>query len=421
MKKILAVLMAAALLVSALALVACGDDPEITTSKAPETTTAPTTTKKDETPTTPEVENTTTKAPETTVPETTEEPVAPVQPTLRDPAKVYHVESTSYKTSNRNEDYDFIFIDQAGSNANERFADGTGFVLYQIPLTGMIEPTVTITIRQQYYVAILPDLDATEDEYIKIASFADIKDQFPPESFNDQDAYVAGTNIIDITINPYEHEMYEYLYLYIGNSNPSTGWGGTIMKLTINQYVEGEAEETSGINIEPGTPNYKTDTMTQIEEVILTTADDADEEYIYINTASATDTRRYCDGNAYLIYTFNLRDMYEPTFDLYLAQNYKIEVSPDGQTWTEIANFATSEEYQRMYEDFTANGADSDYNFVSSGDLESGNNFTHLVIDPYTHDITGQLFIKISDCFPSAGWGGAVENITIRQWVEPAN
>jgi hypothetical protein len=142
-----------------------------------------------------------------------------------------------------------------------------------------------------------------------------------------------------------------------------------------------------------------------------------------MNTSSATDTRRYCDRNAYIIYTFNIRNMYEPTFDLYMAQNYKIEISHDGKTWIEVANFATSEEYERMYADFQANGEASDYNFVASGDLESGNNFTHIIIDPYNPGngadaITGQLFIKISDCFPSDGWGGAVENITIRQWVE---
>jgi len=422
MKKVLAVLMAALLLVSALALVGCGD-PE-TTTDGNKTTTAPNTTNKPVTTTKP---NETTKDPVTETPTTTVAPPVTTAPqlVLRDPAKKYYVSSETYKTSNRNEDEEFLFINQAGSNANERYADGTGFLLYEIPLAGMIEPTVTIVIRQQYYVAVLPTIDATEDEYIKIASFADIKDNYPATDFNDQDAYVAGTNIETITINPYEYEMYEYLYLYIANSNPSTGWGGTIMSLTINQYVEGEGPEITTINNAPGTQNYKNDSMVQISEEILTTADDADEAYIHINTSSANDTRRYCDGTTYLIYRIEVRNMVEPTIELLMAQNYKIEVSPDGATWVEIANFGTSEQYRTMYEDFTLNGENSEYNFVASGDLESGNNFTTITIDPYNPGngadaITGQLYIKISDCFPSAGWGGAVEKLTIKQSVDPS-
>ena len=416
MKKIIVILMAIAMIASTLALSACGNSN--TTTTEPGATTAPTTT----TGTTP---NTTVPETTTTTPTTTEPPEPVATPVLRDPAKVYHVETKSYKTSSKNEDADFILDNSAGVNDNERFADGAGQIIYMIDLSGMIEPTVTLHIRQQYYVAVLPTLDVLEDEYIEIANFNNIKDQFPSDAFNEAGAYTAGTNDIEVTINPYQYEIYDMLYILIANSNPSTGWGGTIMRLDINQYVEGEGPVITTIDNSPGTVNNKEPGMVQVDEVILTTAADEDEKYIFKNTSQATGTRRYCDGNKYIVYRFDIRELYEPTFDLYVAQNYKIEISHDGESWVEFVDFSKTQEYTDMYNDYLEKGADSEYNFVASGDLESGNNFTHIIIDPYNPGldnidaITGNLYIRISDCFPAAGWGGAVENITIRHWVNP--
>lgn len=423
MKKILVLVLTLAMVLTLCVLVSCGESETPVTTKAPTTTTPSpaVTTPTDETSTvttTGTPITTTPKAPVTTTTPTTVPPTPTNTPLTRDPAKEYHVEEAIYKTSSKGEDSEFLVINNAGSNLNERYADGEGMVLYEINISEMIEPTITLKVRQMYLVYWTNSLDVIDyADMVCAGNFLDTESDLReenPSAFTENGEYVGGTNITDLVINPADLEYTGMIYIYLLNAKPEFGHGGTIMSLTISQYKEGKGEEKPTIDNTPGEPHYKPTGSEQIIDEYLVNGNDEDEAFIHLNTSSATDTRRYADGTAFLIYRIDLRNMFEPTVELYITQNYKIEVSPDGETWYEIANFATSAEYIEKY------NADPS-KFHASGDYLEGDNWTTLVIDPYApgeniDPLYGNLYIRISDCFPSAGWGGAIEKLTIKHY-----
>lgn len=408
MKKILVLVMAVAMLITMLALVACGDDTPDTTDPVTTTETKSDdpadTTVKDDDPvvTTPKV----TTAPETTV---------PAGPNMKNPAEVYHVEQIVVKTNSDGEDSDYLVLEDAGENYNERYADGNGYILYSFDLTEWIEPTIDFTVRQQYAIYVTDDIDVVDyNDMICLATFADIADQYP---HNDQGAYDGGANQTTITLKPYEHNFYGKIYVYIVNSNPPTGWGGTISQFTINHYVKGEGADITTIDNSPSGEKWAPPGATEEQIVVQTNKNKEDADYIVTNTGAITDDSRYFDDNKFIVYRIEVRKFYQPTIELSINQNYKIEVSPDGENWIEIANFATSEFYLGKLNDPNTDPAD----FHSSGDYLPARDAETLVINPYqpaenADPITGNLYIRISDCFPTAGWGGKIHSFTIKHY-----
>lgn len=404
MKKVLLLLMALLSAAAILVLAACSDDTPTTTEPKDSSSDAISDTAGNHS-TTPA---TSTNPPVVTTPVVT----TPATPNTRDSAKEYHQEPTLVKTNSKNEDEEYILIDNAGSNLNERFADGEGYILYEFDLSDMIEPTITFKVRQQYVIYVTDNLEDTYEDMHELANFMDIADQFPSSDFNENGEYIDGNNIIEITLDPYELGYYGTVFVYIANCQPQFGHGGTIMSFTINQWVEGKGPEITTIDNSNGTPNYKTPDMTQTSQEFVTGAADEDEAYIFENTSQTSDNRRYADKSAFLIYRIDLRELVEPTVELYVVQNYKIEVSLDGSDWKEIANYSKTDEYN---EKFAADGSNSEI-FAPSGDYLTGDNYTTIVIDPYEYEIYGNLYIRISDCFPADGWGGAIEKLTIKSW-----
>ncbi len=423
MKKILVLLLAVALLT--IALVACGGG-DVTTKK-PEGTTKPNA----ETTTTLLGSDNTEEPIETTTEDTTEAVVV-ATPNMKDPGKIYHEESTHIDTCS-NFDEEYLVINTAGDNGSERYCDGDGYLIYAISIADLVEPTISITLRQQYYCAALRDPTdfGNPEAYIKIADFNDVKDEYPADSFNGEGAYVAGANKKTFDFKPYEHQIYDIVYIYICNSNPPTGWGGTISGIDITSWIEGAAPETTKLDLSIGTPIHKTDDMEEVVNVILTDKTQVDKPYIYDNASSINGDHRYCDNSNYIIYTFNIRGLASPSFVINIQQNYKIEVSPDGETWYQVANFSETAEYSEWYTAFQAgnpishpDNPDAKYTFTN-GSLDSGGNNTDITIDPYNvpgapDSFAGQFFIKISNCFPSNGWGGSIKSITMKYWEVPA-
>ena len=142
---------------------------------------------------------------------------------------------------------------------------------------------------------------------------------------------------------------------------------------------------------------------------------DEDIEFVYVDNAATTDTRRYCDGANFVIYFFNLRGMVEPTITLNVGQNYIIEIcedptDPDAE-WIEVENWLNIKDTYQWPEGHTP-----EYN--EGGQLLNGGNFHELTIDPYEYEFYGNLFVRLSNCNPAYGWGGTVEGLTVSEWVE---
>ena len=221
MKKIALLL---ALVIVASALFACGGDSETATTAADATTAALTTTKA------------VTTAPATTTAEETPDPQIEIDygtPNNKAEGKEYHLESIVIPTNIKNldQEYGILIENTAQSNDSYRYCDGFGYVVYEIDISKMIEPTIDILILQNYLVSIAAYNDP--DCYKTVLDYS--------EEYTG--TLTSGGNDRTFTINPYEHGFYKTLYIMIEDTNPSDGWGGTIRNLTINQYVEGAGDD----------------------------------------------------------------------------------------------------------------------------------------------------------------------------------
>ena len=408
MKKTLLLLTVLLLLVSVVLLVSCDNDSN--TTEATENTDAVSSVQE----TTPfsTAPTTTTEAQTTTTMEQTTAATEPPAPVTRDPGKEYYLDVQSIKVNKNNEDADYIIVNTAGANLNERFADNNGYILYWFNLSDLIEGYVVLHIRQNYLVYATQDIEADYEDMDVIGNFNDIADQFPPEGFNENGTYVAGSNKTELVIDPAELGYVGEFYVYIMDCNPADGWGGTINQIDICSYKEGTAPEATSLDDSQGTPNYPSADMVETAVSVAVNGYGEDEEYLFENTASANETRRYADGNSYFIYRIEIRDLVSPKIALKIAQNYLVEISSNGQDWIEVVDFSKTSEYQDLYNQYLGT-AEFDSYFASSGDYIGGENMTDIVIDPYEYEIYGALYIKISDCITSAGWGGALELLTI--------
>ncbi len=137
------------------------------------------------------------------------------------------------------------------------------------------------------------------------------------------------------------------------------------------------------------------------EEInILTTSKNQDADYLILNTAQSNDSLRYCDLTGELIYKFDTTDYESPLYQLYISQNYIVEVSGDGETW-------------ELFADYSEGG--------TVEHIKNANNATMLTIDPSTFDSvdqSGWLYIRLRNCNISMGWGAALSKIVIRHVVE---
>lgn len=424
MKKLLVLLLSIILVVSLGLLVACDDD---TTTPTPANSSTPAGSSTPAATSAPATESDVQTEPTTPAETTSEPPVTnPVGPNMRDPAKEYHQESVKVKTNSFDNDSEEFYAENHGylfwpaeANQNERFADRDNMIMYEFDVTGLIEPTITLDVRQNYVIRVFEDQNADESEWHLIANFRDHYDDdiYVPGDFDQNGVYTEGfKNRTSIEIKPYDYEYYGVFYVVITNCNPDYGNGGTIMSFTVSWYEEGKGSEV--VDDTPGVPQYHNpETMTQENTVIETNGKDLDKEYLLdgYNFGAATDTRRYFDNDKFGIYRIDLRKFVEPQIILDVTQNYKVEISGDMQTWIPIESYSDTEEYKQL---LAEHGSDTAW-FKPSGDYIGEENFHHnVVIDPYEHGFYTYLYIRLSDCFPSDAWGAAIEHLTICAWVE---
>ncbi len=143
-----------------------------------------------------------------------------------------------------------------------------------------------------------------------------------------------------------------------------------------------------------------TPAFTYEENIILTNIQNQDRNYLIHNTAQAHDTLRYCDLKGELIYMFDTTEYDSPLYHLYIAQNYIVEVSGDGETW-------------ELFADYSRGGA--------VAHIKDTSNATMLTIDPTEYESvekTGLLYIRLRNTNTSMGWGAALSKIVIRHMVE---
>lgn len=187
-----------------------------------------------------------------------------------------------------------------------------------------------------------------------------------------------GKDKLDLTLlqYDYEEETNSIFFLFDGGMDPIT------------------------ITIEWGTDkNAIPDMSGGLGEVnILTNSSGNDEKYLIKNTAGVNSGVRYCDNDGELIYKFDIHEYDHPVYQIYISQNYIIEVSGDGQNWTMIADYSQGGTVERV---------------------TNADNATVVNVDPATYkQIGSDLYIRIRNTTTSGGHGGAVSRIVIRHLTD---
>lgn len=118
-----------------------------------------------------------------------------------------------------------------------------------------------------------------------------------------------------------------------------------------------------------------------------------DAPFIIKNTGKANGTTRYTDDAAEIIWKFDIDDFRGLVVSVQLAQNYIIEVSGDGETWTEVINYAKLASYR-------ADGGTSD-------------SMATILVGMY-EDVGGTLYIRLRNTSSKGAWGGAVKSLTFQ-------
>jgi hypothetical protein len=139
---------------------------------------------------------------------------------------------------------------------------------------------------------------------------------------------------------------------------------------------------------------------TTFEEIsVLTNDQNQDEKYLIHNTAGVNTSVRYCDNDGQVIYRFDLTKYTLPTYYFHISQNYILEISADGESWTIIA-------------DYSDGGKNT--NRITNAD-----NATVIAVNPEDYDMLGdELYVRLRNTVVSGSHGGAISRITIRHTVD---
>lgn len=135
------------------------------------------------------------------------------------------------------------------------------------------------------------------------------------------------------------------------------------------------------------------DRQTKLEvDYIPTNSAGKDQGYIARSTAQESALWRWCDGQREIVYQFDLSAWHSPLFRVQISNNYLLQVSANDTDFTTVADYG-----------------------ALSGKTFDGSyyNTAFYTIQPSDYSCTDRLYLRIANCNPSAGWGGAVSSISI--------
>lgn len=126
------------------------------------------------------------------------------------------------KTTNANEDADYLYSSTAGTTGTLRFCDGDRHVTYFFDLAGMTSAEIKLHVFQNYIV----EVSADGEEWEMIADYS--KGGTVPH-------ITTGGNNTVITVDPFDYDCTDtgVCYVRLRNSDPSKGHGGSITQLVL--------------------------------------------------------------------------------------------------------------------------------------------------------------------------------------------
>lgn len=136
----------------------------------------------------------------------------------------------------------------------------------------------------------------------------------------------------------------------------------------------------------PDDPEYEFGYLT-----VKTNSSNEDKDFLIFNTAGANSSLRFCDLDGRLIYKFDLEKYPEADITLNVFQNYILEYSLDGQSWTVIADYSKFGKW-----------------------TDKGDNPASYSISAVEVGAKEVLYIRLRNTTPTKGWGGSITSFSIR-------
>ena len=122
------------------------------------------------------------------------------------------------KCNNTNEDLPFLIYNTAGVNANIRYADGTGKLIYAFDISNMDNAEFYLSVVQNYIVEVSED----GEDWTLIADYSE---------GGTVPHITTGGNGKTLQIRPDEYDIEDVLYIRIRNTDVTKGWGGSIRQI----------------------------------------------------------------------------------------------------------------------------------------------------------------------------------------------
>lgn len=130
----------------------------------------------------------------------------------------------------------------------------------------------------------------------------------------------------------------------------------------------------------------------RVSFTVPTNQDNLDREYLYFCNAGVNSRLRFADKNTQIIYRFSMERYPYATLTLHVLQNYLMEISPDAESWTLLADYSQGGTVPHT---------------------RLGNNDADIVVTPAMYGDWEELYIRIRNTDITQGWGGSISSFTI--------
>ena len=207
-----------------------------------------------------------------------------------------------------------------GNSGGTRFVDGTGYVLYLIPLSkDLTAATLGITVGNNFVISLATEYSDPEvsltDGFTEVANSMKIYNGFEHRALGNLKLY-------EFDLLPYLAKKTGELYVLLTDATPSNGWGPFIQNISIY----------TGKNILFGdtiAPKLDASKATVYAE-FMTNGEDPEKPYLYDNSGSGPSNvhHRFADGGGSITYRFDLPDtVTDAKLTMDLNNNFVVSLS----------------------------------------------------------------------------------------------
>lgn len=260
------------------------------------------------------------------------------------------------------EEAQWIYMDN-GSNktaTGDRFHDESRFIVYRFPTGGNTTARIEITLANQYEVS----ASADGKKYTVL----------------DSQLTYGGAGVRK-TYSLNDFATGKYIYVKIGDAEPEGGWGGLISAGTDVLFAAGN------VPVITLKPDYSWERGgVQMRKWNLAPGSEAESMFIVESNSFLKDFGvpfRLCEAKTFVVYEFKGQLGQSAYVRMDLSQEYRVELSSDGEHYDEVMNFVTSGQ---------------------SRDLRG------VDLSPYFKNATS-VFMRVSDYIPETGWGAQIRSM----------